>query len=99
MVVVVVVVVVVVNGGGGGGSSNDTNSNDNITRYNHILTYNITAATNPTTGFSSKLNEEARNSELESKRAVDFRNFIMFSFFGRDPGTLKSDIVSKNIHN
>ena len=26
--------------------------------------------------------------------AVDFRNFIVF-FVGRDPGTLKSDIVSK----
>ena len=29
---------------------------------------------------------------------VDFRNFIVF-LLGRDPGTLKSDIVSKNIHN
>ena len=26
---------------------------------------------------------------------VDLRNFIVF-FLGRDPGTLKSDIVSKN---
>ena len=44
------------------------------------------------------LNEQQSNKNLGCDiHTVDFRNFIVF--LGRDPGTLKSDIVSKNIHN
>ena len=49
------------------------------------------------TPWLAVIHRDALPTRARSIGTVDFRNFIVF--WGRDPGTLKSDIVSKNIHN
>ena len=63
--------------------SNDSNNSTNKTDDN---------ATD--IGSSNNNNDNITNNNKKFRRTVEFRNFIVF-LLGRDPGTLKSDIVSK----